>query len=114
LGAGLGAAQQGIGIGISLAKIANIGTDKASLLAAMGSVRGMSSGYAAAPNAEAVRLYSLAASFSADDRRAMGDASGGEGLVTGKRPEMAPKPVAPTVPATPADAWDKSGDAWGA
>jgi hypothetical protein len=111
LGAGLDAAQQGIGIGISLAKIANIGTDKASLSAAMCSVRGMSSLYAAAPNAEAVRLYSLAASFSDDDRRAMGDASAGEGLVRSKQPKTIANGAAPTAPA---DTWDNSGDAWGA
>ena len=77
----------------------------------MGSVREMSSGYAAAPD---IQLYALAASFSDDDRRAMGDASAGEGLVKGKHPKTIAKGVAPTVSSAPTDTWDNSGDAWGA
>ena len=80
----------------------------------MGSVRKMSSGYAAAQDAEARQDYCLAASFSDDDRRAMGDASAGEGLVKSKQPKTIAKGAAPTASPAPADTWDNSGDAWGA
>ena len=114
LGAGLEAAQQGMGIGLSLGTIANIGTDRDCLLAAMGSVRKMSSGYAAAQDAEARQDYCLAASFSEDDRRAMGDASAGQGLVKGKQPKPTAKVAVRTASSARADTWDNSGDAWGA
>lgn len=110
LGAGLSAASQGLAMGIAGAKVANIGLDHASLHNTMAAVRGMNSAYAATLSLDEASAYTARAAFSAGERRAMGDASEGAGLIIGGK----------AVPGgigggKPQDAWPKarSGDAWG-
>lgn len=116
LAAGLGAARQGLSMGVAGARVANIGLDKVSLAATMCSVGNMSKGYASTRSMAEAAAYSANVSFSAADRKAMGDASAGAGLVTGTKSGKAYS--AGTTAKPDADAWAStaapSGDAWGA
>lgn len=103
LGAGLGAAQQGREIGIPYDKVANIGLDQESLDATMDRVRDKIAGYAATPSKDAAAKYSAEMRFRDDERRAMGDALVGAGLVH----DIAPKPnrSSSSAAANSRDAW---------
>jgi uncharacterized protein YegL len=121
LGAGLNAAQQGIHLGVHAGKTANIGTDRAALRSSSQAMYAMSAGYAATMDFKEAQAYSAGAEFSADDRRAMGDASAGVGLTgvltNGKKPTK-PAPARPIVHMTTGrvtgdeDSWNSSDDAW--
>ncbi len=78
LGAGLEAAQQGLNMGFRVDTIANIGLTQTNLQSVSRSVYAMNAG--AAAGAEESTMDSL--SFSDEDRKAMGDNSAGEGLVS--------------------------------
>jgi hypothetical protein len=110
LGAGLGAAQQGTAMGIRAASVANIAMDEASLSATMSNVREMNAGYAATATMAARRCFIDEASFSAEDRKAMGDTSGGAGIIAPSK-KAAASPFRHQSSST--DAWPKApGDAW--
>ena len=90
LGAGFAAAQQGTAMGIQAGSVANIGMDEHSLHNTMASVRCMMEDYAATPDLAEAKAYAAGAAFSIKARAAMGDASGGSGLVkpkSGKTPD---------------------------
>ncbi len=80
LGAGLEAARQGIALGVRAASTASISMDAKGLNNTMRSVHAMNSGYAATQSFEETAAYAQSASFSAADRKLMGDLSGGAGL----------------------------------
>ena len=84
LGAGFAAAQQGTAMGIQAGSVANIGMDEHSLHNTMASVRCMMEDYAATPDLAEAKAYAAGAAFSIKARAAMGDASGGSGLVKPK------------------------------
>lgn len=118
LGAGLGAAQQGLALGVRAGTVANIGTSKGALRGMAANTMSMSSGYAATQDFAEAQAYSISASFSTDARKQMGDASAGAGLlgqpgggVSNKPPASAPV-IVPVVPVD-ADTWSASGDVWG-
>ncbi len=112
LGAGLDAARQGIAMGIRAASTASIAMNEQALGATMSSVRGMSSGYAARPLAEAMD-FAATASFSAGERRSMGDATAGADLLGAQQaPGGAPTPSVDTPAAPQADAFTSTTDAW--
>jgi uncharacterized protein YegL len=114
LGAGLDAAVQGTALGIRAARTANIGTDAKSLAGVAANTYAMSARYARAASTREF-MESGEAQFSAADRAAMGDASGGAGIVT---PPAAAGPAGRTPPVTgvrrpSADNWSStSNDAW--
>lgn len=116
LGAGLGAARQGIAMGVRAASTASIAMDAKSLGNTMRSVYAMNSGYASTQSFEEASVYAANASFSAADRKLMGDATAGAGLagVAGKvDPSATLAAVVPDVPAAPTvDAFTSSSDAW--
>jgi len=114
LGAGLDAAQQGTRIGIRAASVANIGMDEVSLSATMAAVGSRSRAYAGTRCFLDAQEYAATASFSDDERKAMGDASAGAGIVHGVRTgkfdpkaKMSGKTVPPRVFKATDDAWNK-------
>ena len=119
LGAGLAAAQQGIAMGIQAGSVANIGMDEQSLHNTMASVRCMMDDYAATPDLAEAKAYAAGAAFSIKARAAMGDPSGGAGLVKsegGKKldPSTKARKQGPSLPNSPDDtSASSSGDAWG-
>jgi hypothetical protein len=118
LGAGLAAAQQGTAMGIQAGSVANIGMDEQSLNNTMASVRCMLDDYAATPDLAEAKAYAARAAFSIKARAAMGDPSGGAGLVKpkgGKKfdPSTKARKQAPSLTKSPDDTWaSSSGDAW--
>lgn len=94
LGAGLAAAQQGVSLGVRAGYMANIGTSEANLGATMGNLRSMNAKYAATAGGAATMDFmdSGEAEFSAEQRKDMGDASAGAGLIDKKYTDgMSPK-----------------------
>lgn len=121
LGAGLDAAAQGLALGVAAGATADIAMDEVALAASTHAMYSMSRSYAAQPNREKAGQLraSGALDLSASTRKAMGDASGGAGLLgRTKVPPAAKAPVqAPTAPVAPVakagDTWDKKEvDAW--
>ena len=124
LGAGLDSAQQGIALGVNAAYTANISMDANSLSETSSIMRGMTSSYASNRTGAEAKSWMAAGggALSMSARKKMGDASGGAGLVTGKKPRFG-DPGQPGFPggfgATPppaakADTFDNQGDdAWG-
>jgi hypothetical protein len=119
LGAGLAAAQQGTAMGIQAGSVANIGMDEQSLHNTMASVRCMMDDYAATPDLAEAKAYAAGAAFSIKARTAMGDPSGGAGLVKSKGgkkldPSTNARKQGSSLPNSPDDTWaSSSGDAWG-
>jgi hypothetical protein len=120
LGAGLAAAQQGTAMGVQAGSVANIGMDEQSLHNTMPNVRCMIDDYAATRDLADAKAYAAKAAFSIKARAAMGDPSGGAGLVNdsdGKPldPGSKVRKQASSLPKSPDDTWASSnGDAWGA
>jgi hypothetical protein len=116
LGAGLSSAQQGLAMGINAGYVANIGLDPVHLHATMDAMVVRSSGYSRTRSmAEAASWAGDASNnFNALDRRAMGDATGGDSLL--KKTEAKKAKVAHIVGApipVKDDSWNKPrGDAW--
>jgi len=120
LGAGLAAAQQGTAMGIQAGSVANIGMDEQSLHNTMSNVRYMLDDYAATADLADAKAYAAGAAFSIKARAAMGDPSGGAGLVKPKGgktldPSNKARKQAPSLSESPDDTWaTPSSDAWGA
>jgi hypothetical protein len=120
LGAGLAAAQQGTAMGIQAGSVANIGMDEQSLHNTMSNVRCMLDDYAATADLAEAKAYAAGAAFSIKARAAMGDPSGGAGLVKPKGgktldPSNKARKEAPSLSESPDDTWaTPSSDAWGA
>lgn len=124
LGAGLNAARQGISMGVNASYTGNIAMDSVSLSNMSQTVGNMTRSYAGNANAEAAKswLASGAGALSTNDRKLMGDDSGGAGLVGGGKDallelEKQKAKAALTQPlARSADTWDKGAetgrDAW--
>ncbi|MFT3733087.1 MAG: VWA domain-containing protein [Hyphomicrobium sp.] len=126
LGAGLDSAQQGLRMGVPGVNVANIGLKHAQLRACMDTMAETNATYASAPTPGARRNYAASAKLSRSARVAMGDASGGDGIVdngskTGgigklfRRGKKTPAATAapPPPPAGESDAWiEPRGDAW--
>jgi uncharacterized protein YegL len=121
LGAGLAAARQGTAMGIRAARVANIGVDEVSLSNTMASIKSMSRSYAGKRCMLDAAEYAATASFSDEERRAMGDESAGAGIVHGikaasfdanaktRKTRMPPR----VKPKAGDDVWQKpSDDAW--
>ncbi len=86
LGAGLEAAQQGLNLGFKADTIANIGLTQTNLQSVRGAVYAMNSAYASMDSFEDAAFVAEGASFSDEDRKAMGDDTAGGGLT--KKPRF--------------------------
>ncbi|MGO4682239.1 vWA domain-containing protein [Hyphomicrobium sp. 2TAF46] len=122
LGAGLESAREGIRMGVQSANVASIALDEERFSASMAAMAEANARYSAAPTPGARRAYSASAKFSPTLRMAMGDATGGKGLVDDEDEKgglkklfsRRKKPTAVSVPRSPdQDTWSKQqGDAW--
>lgn len=101
LGAGLEAAQQGLAMGFRAATVANIGLSRSNLSASGQSLYGMNRSYANTQSFDEAQAVASSASFSDEERAAMGDNKLGEGLLA-KTVKTAKTPDEPKQ-----DHWDK-------
>jgi hypothetical protein len=122
LGAGLDSAREGLRMGVPSANVAAIALDEVHLRASMDAMADTNAVYAAAPTPQASRAYASSVKFSRGVRMAMGDDTGGDGIVddedegSGIRKLFRRSKKTTAAPVTPAggqDAWLKPrGDAW--
>ena len=122
LGAGLESAREGIRMGVSSVNVASVGTSEAQLRASLAAMAEANAVYAAAPSRPARAMYVDSDKFAPGARMAMGDSTGGRGLLDAassglkkkffnRKPSGATMPKAP--PAREADTWSGANeDAW--
>lgn len=124
LGAGLESAREGIRMGVQSANVASIALDEVCLQASLAAVVDVNATYSAAPTPGVRRAFVDSPKFSPKLRMAMGDATGGKGLVDDEdedQPSGLKKlfqrvknpTAAPVPPPADQDTWSKPrGDAW--
>jgi len=122
LGAGLESAREGIRMGVQRANVASIALDEERMRVSMAAMVEANAYYSAAQTPGARRMFVDSPKFSPSLRRAMGDATGGKGLVDDEDEKgglkklfaRRKKPTAVPVPRSPdQDTWSKPrGDAW--
>jgi hypothetical protein len=119
LGAGLESAREGIRMGVQSANVASIALDEVRLRASMEAMAQTNAVYAAAPTRAGRRSFVDSEKFSPKLRMAMGDSTGGAGIVDAAAKALKlfgrgkKATTAPVTPPADNDAWNKSrGDAW--
>ena len=107
LGAGLENALQGTSLGIHAANVANIGLDEQSLGATIASLAATNVCYSLKASLSDAKDYAASEKFTPKMRKAMGDKSGGAGIVGGT-------PLPPEAQIPQDDSWSKTDrdDAW--